>query len=581
MKKNILAVLLIKLFAVFCVYGQTTAPVDLILLLDTSSNMGSSYERVNSYLTGPFLSEFLRIGDTFHLITFSETPRLDVARRITSRGDVETIIGRILLQYPVERGNNYREALAFTEQYIASLPARPKKIVLIGTGSTDINNIVASSRQRLISQNATLDFVQITPGQPLSNLPSSGRPQPARTAPARPAPATTQAPAAVTQAPATATQAPGVATQAPATATQAPAATTQAPGATTQAPAATTQAPGAATQAPGATTQAPAATTQAPGVATQAPAAATQAPGAATQAPGVATQVPGAAATQVPGAAAQEQPQVPAHLGEEPSFADTAITAPGADTHDLEDTPQADVNREQVHGPTRQAAQERPESRPARTAITLPMIIGIIAAILLILLLIIFLASRRLGSSPNRVMAAVSATKGKEDNTKFVDHSKELAKYAAVQNKQRVTPYSVRPVKTEAAQPANINPSGPLILNLHVEDQNTAIGKRNIHSLKSGYSMTVGGGKSDDFYIFLVPIPPAIGEIRRSGSQLTFVPRKPKYFPDNGPNEIRDCIGKPIRVISDKGYEINFYFEMYEDPLESLNRLLLSVKIPG
>jgi hypothetical protein len=117
-------------------------------------------------------------------------------------------------------------------------------------------------------------------------------------------------------------------------------------------------------------------------------------------------------------------------------------------------------------------------------------------------------------------------------------------------------------------------------LDLFVEDQNRAIGKRNIHSLKSGYSLSVGGAKGDGFYIFLVPIPGNIGEVRRNGSSLSFIPRKPKYFPD-GANEVRDCLNKTIRIVSDKGYELRFRFEMWEDPLIALNRLLNSVKVPG
>ena len=114
-----------------------------------------------------------------------------------------------------------------------------------------------------------------------------------------------------------------------------------------------------------------------------------------------------------------------------------------------------------------------------------------------------------------------------------------------------------------------------------MDEQNTAIGKRNIHSLKSGYSLSIGGGKADDYIIFLVPLPSHIGDIRRNGSQLTFIPRKPKYFPDIGSSEVRDCINKTIRIVSDKGYEMSFRFEMYEDPLVALNRILMSVRVPG
>jgi Na+-transporting methylmalonyl-CoA/oxaloacetate decarboxylase gamma subunit len=221
------------------------------------------------------------------------------------------------------------------------------------------------------------------------------------------------------------------------------------------------------------------------------------------------------------------------------------------------------------------------------------MIIGIIILLLLLLALIIFLASRRLGKSPNRVMAEVSSsttapaakttttakTTTKADD-RFADHSKDLASYAAAASKQRTTPYADRPIKTDSAKPAVINPTGPLLLNLFVEDQNTAIGKRNIHSLKSGYSLSVGGANSD-FLIFLVPVPAGIGELRRNGSQLTFIPKKPKYFPDLGSNELRDCLNKTIRIISDKNYEMRFRFEMYEDPLVALNRMLVSVRVPG
>jgi hypothetical protein len=118
------------------------------------------------------------------------------------------------------------------------------------------------------------------------------------------------------------------------------------------------------------------------------------------------------------------------------------------------------------------------------------------------------------------------------------------------------------------------------MLNIFVEDQNTCIGKRNIHSVSPGHSFTVGGGSSD-FSIFLVPIPASIGEIRNDGTMCNFIPRKPQYFPDIGSQQVTDCVGKTIRVLSDKKYELRFRFERYEDPLLALNRLLNSVRVPG
>jgi hypothetical protein len=127
----------------------------------------------------------------------------------------------------------------------------------------------------------------------------------------------------------------------------------------------------------------------------------------------------------------------------------------------------------------------------------------------------------------------------------------------------------------------NIQPGhGPLMLSLFVEDQNTNIGRRNVHAVKSGYSFTIGGGKSD-FLIFLVPVPPRIAELRSDGAQCTLIPRKPEFFPDTGSRQVPDCIGKPIRILSERRYELIIRIDRYEDPLITLNRLLHSVDVPG
>ncbi|HCC38286.1 MAG TPA: hypothetical protein DEQ14_12160, partial [Treponema sp.] len=225
------------------------------------------------------------------------------------------------------------------------------------------------------------------------------------------------------------------------------------------------------------------------------------------------------------------------------------------------------------------------EKAPAQTSAAkwdgLPpaLLIGLALAGLAALILIILLLSRRLHRSPNRAMARAASPaedEPAEEPPPFTDHSAELASYAASQ-KRRTTPYDDRRPVT-APLPADY--SGPVTLNLFVEDQNTFIGKRNIHSVKPGHTFTIGGGNSD-YLIFLVPVPPAIGEIRVEGNNCTFTPRKPKYFPDIGSQQVSNCIGKTIRIVSDKNYELRFRFERYEDPLHALNKLLNSVKVPG
>jgi len=554
MKRSLIAIIFL-ICAGFSVYGQNSNPIDLVLLLDTSSDMSSSNEKVNEYLTGAFLTEFLRVGDTFHLIAYSGAARLDAARRIQSKGDVETIIGRMLLQYPVEKGNDARAAITFAEQYVAALPPRPKKIVMVGTGGQDINNLLGSAKQRLNSRNSTLDFVQVTSGQSLSNLPASGRPAAVRSSSSQrsasqasqttPASSSTAAPSSrQTDASSTTAASPGASTSS----------TTAAPGSSAPGSTASTATPGASTStaAPGSPAAAETSTSTSPSSTTST----STAPGSTTS-----TGTPGSTATTAPGSTATTD----ARSGESGSG---------------KDAPLAGGNQADKNGSGARANGEKTNGRS--WASSLPLIIGLIILALIILLLIIIFASRRLGSSPNRVIASASSYKQQEkEDAKSVDHSKDLAKYASAQSVRRTTPYADRPSKPENSKPPEINPAGPLLLNLFVEDQNTAIGRRNIHSLKSGYSLSVGGGKGDDYYIFLVPFPSKIGEIRRDGKQCTFIPHKPKYFPDIGSNEVRDCINKTIRIISDKNYEVRFRFEMYEDPLIALNRILMSVRVPG
>jgi hypothetical protein len=120
----------------------------------------------------------------------------------------------------------------------------------------------------------------------------------------------------------------------------------------------------------------------------------------------------------------------------------------------------------------------------------------------------------------------------------------------------------------------------PVMLNLFVEDQNTFIGKRNIHVVKQGINFTIGGGKSD-FLIFLVSLPFRIADLRYEAGSCALIPRKSKYFPDTGSSPVKDCIGKTIRVVSDKNYELFMRIDLHEDPLETLNRLINSVRIPA
>ena len=113
---------------------------------------------------------------------------------------------------------------------------------------------------------------------------------------------------------------------------------------------------------------------------------------------------------------------------------------------------------------------------------------------------------------------------------------------------------------------------------IYVLNQNRNIGRRNIHVMKPGTSLTLGGGKTDNFLIFLVPFPARLAQVRYDGQDYHLAILKPKYFPYEKSNVVNNCISKTVTIVSDKGYHVYFTFREYESPTEKLNSILTSIK---
>jgi hypothetical protein len=122
-----------------------------------------------------------------------------------------------------------------------------------------------------------------------------------------------------------------------------------------------------------------------------------------------------------------------------------------------------------------------------------------------------------------------------------------------------------------------IRKNANIMLELNVPRQNPNIGKRNIHVMKAGSKLGIGGGASS-FLIFLVKFPSNIAEIRYDGEQCSLAILKPEYFPYEKDNIIENCVNKTFRVVSDKAYEVEFAFTVFEDPATRINRILTSFK---
>jgi hypothetical protein len=141
---------------------------------------------------------------------------------------------------------------------------------------------------------------------------------------------------------------------------------------------------------------------------------------------------------------------------------------------------------------------------------------------------------------------------------------------------KKYTTHEVVRTGASATEPIQVKESGNIMLELSVGNQNPHIGKRNVHMMKAGTRLSIGGGTSA-FLIFLVRFPAHIAEIRFDGKQCNLAILKPQYFPYETDNVISDCVGREFTVVSDKGYEVAFRLAVYEDPVLKLNRLMKSI----
>ncbi|MDR2144547.1 MAG: hypothetical protein LBP29_09280 [Treponema sp.] len=518
------------------------APKDIIVLVDTSSSMSSFYANVTDYLTGPFLEENLNLGDTFHLISFSGKPRFEIARRIIDLGDVQTINGRIFLLYPLEPVSDIAAAISYGEKYTTIIPSgRQKRIFIIGDSELkDVEGLVNAAGARLRESGATIRYLKV----PLS-VPA--RPQGGQTASTSPQ-GGSQTSSSSGRSPATASGSSAPPVSPGRTESSAPTGTSS--GSSVRA-----ESPGVVSGSPG-RTDLPTRTD--PPVRTEPPAQTSSSvqTGASAQAESPAVTDPSAAPVQA-GTPVESGALPPETLPESPR-AESIRSAPVPDPA----VPDPVVSENGTNASGR-------SSGGFNFSLSLPLLIGLGILALLIFGFIIFTMLKNLNSSPKRVMASAATIHGDS----AVKNAELLNSFASTAKTRGVPP------RRYHREEQNQFLSNPPMLNLCVEDQNTAIGRRNVHTLKPGSRFTLGGGASD-FLIFLVPLPPRIGELRFDGTNCTFIPLKSKYFPDIGSQAVPECIGKPIRVLSDKHYEIFFHFERYKDPLIALNQLLHSINVP-
>ncbi len=148
---------------------------------------------------------------------------------------------------------------------------------------------------------------------------------------------------------------------------------------------------------------------------------------------------------------------------------------------------------------------------------------------------------------------------------------------AESRRRMRPTVTSLRKALPKPPAPG-VSPLPPQI-EMRVSQQNSHVGFRNVHRIAAGSSRRVGG-RFSPYLVFLVPVPPAMAEIANVNGTYVFTPLRPELFPRLA-GSITGCLDQEIPFTTPQGRELTLSFRRWVSPLDEINRLMRSVAREG
>ena len=168
--------------AAFALLAGASAPlaaanIDLVVMVDTSESMFPYFDDLMNYLVQDLLTAKLHRGDTFHLLSFSGSPEVEISLEVNSDEAAQRAFGRILLLHALGRYTDLVSALQFLNKYTRELPeTNPKQILLITDGVHDpppgspnrgspesIRAAILDATQAMKKEGWTVDILKVPP----------------------------------------------------------------------------------------------------------------------------------------------------------------------------------------------------------------------------------------------------------------------------------------------------------------------------------------------------------------------------------------------------------------------------------
>ncbi|WP_041866044.1 vWA domain-containing protein [Sediminispirochaeta smaragdinae] len=133
-RRRVLLPVAIFLLFIFSGSGALTAQsVDAVVLIDTSESMFSYFDATRDYLIHRILTEELKIGDSFHLLSFSDRPEYEISRKLKGVEEIKDVIARLMLLQPLGHYTDLVAACKELYDYTSDLPLETQKEIFILT----------------------------------------------------------------------------------------------------------------------------------------------------------------------------------------------------------------------------------------------------------------------------------------------------------------------------------------------------------------------------------------------------------------------------------------------------------------
>ncbi len=124
---------IILLLVVLALPAANAQQLDMIVLLDISESVFPIFDDLVGHLIQDTLTNHLRMGDYFHLITFADSPKIEVSQKIEAGDQAEEIVTYLLLLQPLGKYTDFISALKYLFHYTADLPSGREKVILVLT----------------------------------------------------------------------------------------------------------------------------------------------------------------------------------------------------------------------------------------------------------------------------------------------------------------------------------------------------------------------------------------------------------------------------------------------------------------